>query len=322
MRELAEAGRPGAAHAGVATAAGTPRPRRPMIWRLATFVAERFPPLAYGPLIAAFVACGTTAALLATGERPALGWWTVAISLVVGAAFLQLRILDEIRDADIDRIGRPGRPVPRGLVTVRELLALAIGVGLVGGALAVSLGVPAAACYALATGTIWLLGTNLRRHNTGRYPWLREAIAHSAIAPLLILCAWASVAEIRPIPALAATLLLAWGASLAMEVSRKVVLPAEERDGVPTYSAELGRSRALLVAALAISAALAGAALLDAAVRGISATAVVPLAAAASAPVAVAWFGQRLGTGFIRTAAAILVLVALLWPVVVRLGLE
>jgi 4-hydroxybenzoate polyprenyltransferase len=211
--------------------------------------------------------------------------------------------------------------VPRGLVSVRELLALAIVVGLAGGALATSLGATAVACYALAAGTIWLLGTDRRRHAAGRYPRLRDALAHSAIAPLLILCAWASVAEIRPLPALAAALLLAWGASLAMEVSRKTVLPAEERDGVPTYSAELGRARALLVAALAIAAALAGAAWLDAAVRGLPGTAVVPLAAAAAAPLAVTRFGQRMGTGFVGTAAAALVLVALLWPVVVMLEL-
>ena len=319
VREVAEERRPGTTDGAVAATA-PPRARLPA--RFAVFVAERFPPLSYGPLIGAFVASGTVAAAAASGARPPIGGWTVAITLLVATAFLQLRILDEIRDADVDRVGRPERPVPRGLVTVSELRALAVAVGVAGAGLSVLLGPPVVLTYAVATGTIWLLGTGPLQHEANRYPRLRGAISHSVIAPELLLCAWAVVAPIRPIPELGASLLLGWGASLAMEVSRKTVLPIEEREGVQTYSKELGRRGALVVAALAIAFAFIGAAGLAFLVKTAALIALVPIVAAAAVPVVAARFGDRLSSAAVQSAAAALVLIVLLWPVIIMLGLE
>lgn len=325
MRELTEARQPGATRAEAAIGAVPPRSRTSRARRLGTFVAERFPPLAYGPLIAALVACGTAAAAIATGARPALGPWLVALALAVTAAFLQLRILDEIRDAEVDREGRPERPVPRGLVSITELRAFAILVGLAGAVLALPLGAAAFVCYSVAAAAIWLLGSartgRLTGRSTGRRPQLRAALTHSVIAPLLLLCAWASVAGIRPLPALGAALLLVWGASLGMEVSRKTVRPIEEHAGVPTYSAELGRQPALLLAALALGVALAGAGGLALAVGAVPAVVIVPLVGAALVPVIAARLGPRVGTGAVRATGATLVLVCLVWPLVVMAGL-
>src|SRR5688572_5095071 len=97
---------------------------------------ERFPLLAHGPLIAAFSASAVSYSALLRGEtRPAAVSYVVAFLVSLGS-FVQLRIADEFKDADEDARHRPYRPVPRGLVKLRELGA--IGAVIAGGQLALA----------------------------------------------------------------------------------------------------------------------------------------------------------------------------------------
>jgi 4-hydroxybenzoate polyprenyltransferase len=162
--------------------------------RLARFVAQRFPPLSYGPLIVALVVCGRTAAALASDTRPGLDWQAVATTFVVAAAFLQLRILDEIRDAAIDVVGHPERPLPSGLVTESELRTFAVALALVAIALTVPFGPAELAACSLALITIWALGRDLPRWLALKHGMLGEALLHSVIVPELLLVARTSVA--------------------------------------------------------------------------------------------------------------------------------
>lgn len=304
---------------GGAIAAGLRRP--PLIARLGRFVLERFPLQSYGPLIVALVICGRTAASLATGEPVDLSREIVVTALAVACAFLQLRVLDEIRDEQADRAGRPDRPLPRGLVSVAELRAFAAVSALLGVALAASLGAAAFACYVLALLSIWLLGLDLPHRLPIRHGVLSYALMHSVIAPEVLLFVWATTAGLSGGGALAATLLLVWGAGLAMEVGRKTLMASEERPGVETYSGELGRPRALALAALSLSVGCLGAGALAVAVGAASGTAIVPFVAAGAIPLLARGFGDRIGTSAIRSTSAILVLALLLWPLVVALGM-
>ncbi len=294
--------------------------RLPLLKRLGQFVLERFPLQSYGPLIVALVICGRAAAALASGERLDVSWEAAAITLAVASAFLQLRILDEIRDEDADRAGRPQRPLPRGLVTVAELRAFAAVAALIGVAVAALLGGAALAWYLLALGSIWLLGVDLPRRLPIRHGVLTYALIHSIIAPEILLFVWATGADVAGGAALAAALLLVWAAGLAMEVARKTLMPSEERSGVQTYSAELGRPRALLLAAMALSAACLGAGAFASAVGAPLEAAIVPLVTAGGIPLLARQFGYRIGTAAIQSAAMILVLSVLLWPLVIALA--
>lgn len=87
---------------------------------------ERFPLLAHGPLIAAFSACAVAFSSLLE-NAPAPGWQMFLTAFgVCLLMFLQLRIADEFKDAEEDARWRPYRPVPRGLVTLKELRLLFI----------------------------------------------------------------------------------------------------------------------------------------------------------------------------------------------------
>jgi 4-hydroxybenzoate polyprenyltransferase len=267
------------------------------------------------------VICGGTAASLAAGERFGVTWTTVVAAFAVACAFLQLRILDEIRDEDADRAGRPDRPLPSGLVTVPELRAFALVLALFGVVLAASLGAAASACYALALLTIWLLGSDLPGRLPIRHGVLGYALMHSIIVPEILLFVWATVGGPSGGGALAASVLLVWGAGLAMEIGRKTLMPSEERPGVETYSGELGRPRAVALAALAVSVACVGAGALAVEVGAASTTAIVPFVAAGTIPLLARSLGDRIGTSAIRSASGILVLSVLLWPLVVALGI-
>ena len=296
--------------------------RRPSpILRLGRFVLERFPPQAYGPLVIALVICGATAASLAAARQHGLDWDAVVAALAVTGAFLQLRILDEIRDEDADRTGRPDRPLPSGLVTVPELRAFAAVLAILGVALAASRGATACAWYGLALLTIWVLGLDLPRRLSIHHGVLGDALMHSVIAPELLVFVWAATAGLSGGAALAASVVLVWGAGLAMETGRKTMLASEERVGVETYSRAFGRPRAVALVGLSVAVACLGAGALAVALGASAATAVVPFAAAALIPLLALRFGDRIGTGALRSASAGLVLTVLLWPLVIALGM-
>ena len=94
-------------------------------WRI--YQRERFPLLTQGPVIAAFSfsAVSFSALLRHRAGPPPAG--AVMVAFVTSFVFfLQLRIADEFKDADDDARYRPYRPVPRGLVRLPELAAVAI----------------------------------------------------------------------------------------------------------------------------------------------------------------------------------------------------
>jgi 4-hydroxybenzoate polyprenyltransferase len=292
----------------------------PTMARLGRFLLERFPPESYGPLIVSLVAGGWTAASLAAGQRLAVGWNGAVALLAVTLAFLQLRTLDELRDEEVDRLGRPGRPLPRGLVTVAELHALAVVSAFAGVVVAASLGVVPFAWYAAALVSIWFLGLGLPSRLGFRGGIVWTALLHSVLVPEVLLFTWAAADGPPGGAALAAAIALVWGAGLAMEVGRKTLTPGEERPGVETYSGELGRRRALAFACLPIAAGCLGAGGLAVAVGSATATWIVPFTAAGVVPLLILGLGDRIGTAALRSASSALVLCLLLWPLVISLG--
>ena len=99
-------------------------------WRV--YFAERFPLGRHGLLVAAFSACAVLYAAMLGGSTDRLALPQFVAALVVCLLFfLQLRLADEFKDAAEDARYRPERPVPRGLVTLRELGWLFAGAALV-----------------------------------------------------------------------------------------------------------------------------------------------------------------------------------------------
>jgi 4-hydroxybenzoate polyprenyltransferase len=233
-----------------------------------TYQKERFPLLAHGPLVVAFSASAVSfsALLRGPGARPSLGAALVAFvtSLI---SFLQLRIADEFKDAEEDARYRPYRPVPRGLVSLRELawigavaallqLALCLWLGARGGGLRWQL--PA---LLLVT---WTYFTLMSREFFAR-DWLKARpvvylFSHMGIMPLVDWyatgCDWVPAQGVMP-AGLFWFLAASFCNGFVIELGRKIRAPEQEEAGVQTYSVLWGRRNATGAWLAALAATLA-----------------------------------------------------------------
>jgi len=218
---------------------------------------ERFPILAHAPLIAAFSACAVSFSSLLR-HAPVPGWPAyVAAFGVCLLMFLQLRIADEFKDAGEDARWRPYRPVPRGLVTLPELRWVFIGAALVQLALA---------CW-LDLRLLWVLGiawSYLALMSVEFFcrDWLKARpviylVTHMGIMPLVdffaTACDWMPALGRAP-AGLGWFLTASFCNGIVIEVGRKLRQPADEEEGVETYSRLWGKRGGLAVWTLALLA--------------------------------------------------------------------
>src|SRR5262245_24682414 len=102
-----------------------------------TYQRERFPLASHTPLVLAFSASAVCFSSLLRGHLAAPSRSALFVAFVTSLLFfLQLRIADEFKDFEEDSRFRPYRPVPRGLVTRKELACLGVATGAVQLALA------------------------------------------------------------------------------------------------------------------------------------------------------------------------------------------
>lgn len=243
---------------------------QPRLRRWWIYQRERFPILAHGPLIAAFSfsAVSYSALLRAQQSAPsgALPGASPERALVAFASaflfFLQLRIADEWKDFEEDARYRPYRPVPRGLITLRELALAGIAAALVQLALALWLQ-PA---LALLLAGVWLYLALMSREFFARR-WLKRhpftyLWTHLLIIPLIdgyaTACDWLTAGD-GPPRGLEWFLLASFFNGTVLEIGRKIRAPQDEEAGVETYSILWGRRGAVAawLAALALTAACA-----------------------------------------------------------------
>ena len=224
---------------------------------------ERFPVFKHGLLIAA-VCFGVLVFSLPDGERPGpsiLVRFTAAFTTVL-LFFLQLRIADEFKDHEEDRRCRPHRPVPRGLVSLGELKAVAGAAALLQAALALGMSprllLPLAAvwAYMLLMTREFFTPAWLKRHA------VIYLLSHSLILPLIYLYVsaggWFALGQPPP-GGLGFLLAFGFFSGVVVEIGRKVWAPADEIPGVQTYSRLWGHKAATLAwVGTALAAAVFG----------------------------------------------------------------
>jgi len=220
-----------------------------LLARLWVYQAERFPLARTAALVAVFSSASVSAsAHFAARALP--GWPVYALAFVVTLIFFfQLRVLDEIKDADDDARFRPERPIPRGLVSLR----LIVGLGLA----TVPLALGAALIVEPATVPLLLLVWGWMALMTREFfvsAWLKARpvaymVSHMAIMPLIDLFVTGSEwrPHVSPPPGLGLFLALSFANGCILEIGRKLWAAESERPGVETYSALWGPRRAATV---------------------------------------------------------------------------
>ena len=225
---------------------------------------ERFPLFAHGPLILAFSLCALCFSSLLRGADHFPAWPVIAVAFLSSlCSFLHLRLADEFKDIEEDTRHRPYRPVPRGLVTLRELGILWIITGLLQLALAISLSIRLVP-FLLVT---WLYLGLMSREFFCR-SWLKAhpftyMWTHMFIMPLVdfyaTACDWL-ISSGHPPTGLYWFVVVSFFNGFIIEIGRKIRAPGDEEPGVETYSVLWGRTRAvgawLLAMVLTCGAAL------------------------------------------------------------------
>jgi len=213
---------------------------------------ERFPVMAHSPLILAFSLSAVSFSSLLRGASSLPGWKPCAVAVATSfLTFLQLRLADEFKDFEEDSQFRPYRPVPRGLIHLRELGWLWAGCMAIQLALAWWL-TPRLMFLLVAT---WVyLGLMSKEFFVKR--WLKARptlymVSHMAIMPLVDLyataCDWAPLGNAQPPRGLLWFLLVSLFNGMVVEIGRKIRSPRDEENGVETYSFLWGRARAVAV---------------------------------------------------------------------------
>ncbi len=227
--------------------------------RWLVYQKERFPLLAHGPLIAAFSACAVAfSSLLRDGPPPGWQMYLTAFGVCL-LMFLQLRIADEFKDADEDARWRPYRPVPRGLVTLAELRMVFILAAMVQTALVLALDFRLMIVLGIAWTYLALMSVEFFCRD-----WLKKRpviylVSHMGIMPLVdffgTACEW--LPRGAPTPSgLGWFLAASFFNGIVIETGRKLRQPADEEEGVETYSRLWGKRRGSFVWAAAIVATL------------------------------------------------------------------
>lgn len=229
--------------------------------RLYLYTNERFPIAQYGLITSLFALSGLSlsSALRSGHAQFSLAQYAVA-ALTTFILFYQLRVADEFKDHVDDCRYAPERPVPRGLVSLRELGSSACLLGLLQLALTTAIK-PGLWPYLFA---IWIyfalmskeffIGSWLRQHP------ISYMLSHMFILVFsdLFITAVDFVGSNKG-PALLLLFFLtgSFFNGMVIEFGRKIKAPECEREGLESYSRALGLKPAMLALTASMIAAQA-----------------------------------------------------------------
>ena len=214
-----------------------------------TYQKERFPVLALGIYILSIVIAVFFYANNCCNET--INYMQILPMFVVSFLhFLMVRIVDEFKDYEEDCKYRPYRPVPRGLVTLKELRVLFIICFIIQ---------ITTMCVCSKTGILysvlaWLglwvfFGLMTKSYFIKKYlekHIVLEVILDELMMPIMMICI-STLTNMPEIMQLVPLLILGYCASAIIEVARKIRSKENEENGVKTYTAVLGIPKAILL---------------------------------------------------------------------------
>ena len=214
-----------------------------------TFLKERLPLPSYLVLVVGLAISGNALGGAVANEESAAAPWGATAIAAAGALlfFAVLRIMDEHKDYEKDKIAHPHRPLPRGLIAAEQVAVAVKGLAVAMLLFSVVFGLanrPAGISYLLVTGYLWLM---YREFYAGSWlasrPLLYAASHQVIILPLCYFCVLAGdpVAWRHLQPAFLGITVL--GAFFAYEICRK--LDPNAHPLLQTYLSHYGPAKTL-----------------------------------------------------------------------------
>ncbi|MEE9355349.1 MAG: UbiA family prenyltransferase [Methylococcaceae bacterium] len=223
------------------------------------FVQERFPLGEHLVSILFLVLANAIVAIrfLETTMNPG----NIVIALIVSLLFFfRLRCFDEVKDFDIDNSINQDRPLPRGLLTVKQVKEMFVCLTLLEIGLVSLIGSPAVVVHLLAVAYSYLM---YKEFFIGKYlsPHLTTyAVTHTFVSVLVGYSIYAQVLN-RELWFMPKALLIFgfcnWALFNLFEFARKTYAKDEEREGIDTYSSLFRPIGAVLLSISQIIAAVA-----------------------------------------------------------------
>lgn len=239
-----------------------------MLKKYQVYLSERFPLKTHIPIIAIFSFSAICYSLSASEETVFIPWLDYLNAfLLTFSIFLLLRISDEFKDHEDDMKYRKYLPVPRGLVSLKNLKGIAI-LLLIVQLIIISLNPNFAMTFLISMFYLGLMFKEFFVEDWLKKNQLAYVFSHMLIIPLVDLVAssahW-SMAGINPPSALGWFFVVSFFNGILLEIGRKIKLPENEEEGVVSYSKLWGMKNSvyvwlailLLTLSLAFAAALA-----------------------------------------------------------------
>ena len=208
--------------------------------RLWIYQKERFP-LGILAITTAAVLASTFAVLEWTGYYDIPLWKYVALGVAGLSFMLHTRIIDEIRDKEVDDVHHPDRPVQRGLVSLRELTVL----GYANGGIFICIHALLDPLSGLLSAGL-LLYSIVARYEVGPLAWLKPRFWLYNVVMLgqMLLLQWIAYAALtQTLDWPSAIWMHGWGIwalTAQIEVARKCLAPDEETTYRDSYSSRVG----------------------------------------------------------------------------------
>ncbi len=214
--------------------------------RFLIYQNERFPFLGHGLLVASFSFSAIAYSRICRGAEGfvELSTYLVGIATTISLFFL-VRVFDEFKDAEDDAIHRRHLPIPRGLISFKELAVLG-GIAVLFQLLLNAIYFPKMLImYFIVMGYLCLMGkeffiaTWLKKHQ------LWYVVSHMLIIPLIDIYASGLDWILNDVPAPKGLLFffaVSFMNGLVLEVGRKIRIP--EKEEFNTYSTLLGAAKA------------------------------------------------------------------------------
>lgn len=218
--------------------------------RFYIYQKERFPFIAHGLLIASFTFSAVSYSRICRGAGGFISLSTFLTGAFTTATlFFLVRIFDEFKDADDDAKFRSYLPVPRGLISFKELMIIGIITALLQISVNAFLNPKMLILYAVVIGYLSLMGKEffvgewLKKHQ------MMYVFSHMLIIPLVDVYAsgmdWLLSNADAP-KGLMFFFAVSFMNGIVLEFGRKIKKPEKEEPGVVTYSALYGANKATI----------------------------------------------------------------------------
>lgn len=219
--------------------------------RFYIYQKERFPLIGHGLLVASFSFSAIAYSIICRGQQGFVSWKIYAVGIFTTITlFLLVRIFDEFKDAEDDALYRKELPVPRGLVSFRELATIGIIVAFLQILVNIYFFPKMLIIYFIVIGYLSLMGKEffvaewLKKHQF----WY--VTSHMLIIPLIDIYASGLDWLLGGVPApkgLIFFFAVSFMNGIVLEIGRKIRTPEKESEGVNTYTSMLGTNRAVFL---------------------------------------------------------------------------